>query len=266
MFALRQSRIKKHWTDFYRRNEKDLVELIEEDYPWRDWEANYSPEATAAFEFETGIRILAGSDNRALANRYFARSIQIVNRIFDEDRLTAPGCVYRFPRNRGSATRTHSYAQVVLGQQLDEDALRSASRDFENHCLATHRREHLDEQTSFDWINAIHLALLAGDVERGGRLLTNLPEPFGHHERHRAVLHLLISLADRNDIRQTEDEVARELDRYYDDIRNPRKKRTKGYYMPPTLGPLEIGLLRDKYLTGKDGSVDWTRTIESYTR
>lgn len=80
------------------------------------------------------------------------------------------------------------------------------------------------------------------------------------------MLHLLIGLADRDNTRQTEDEVARELDRYYDDIRNPRKKRTKGYYMPPTLGPLEIGLLRDKYLTSKGSSVDWTRAIESSTR
>lgn len=38
------------------------------------------------------------------------------------------------------------------------------------------------------------------------------------------MLHLLIGLADRDDTRQTWDEVTRELGRYYDDIRNPRNK------------------------------------------
>ena len=114
MFFRRESGIKKHWAQLYKNSLAELNELIEEDYPWRDWQANSFPDATAAFEFKTAIRILAGSENWDLARRYLTRSLEIIHRIFEENKLVSPGCDLSFPANSASCRRTKAYAESLL--------------------------------------------------------------------------------------------------------------------------------------------------------
>lgn len=255
MFFSRKSGIKKHWTRLYKTSLTDLNALIEEDHPWRDWAANSFPDGTAQFEFNSAIRILAGSDNWDLARRYLARSIEIIDRIFDEDKLTSPGCDLRYPANSATCRRTRAYARSLLGDVLDTEALHLASREFETYLLKQDDPTDRNEQKNYGWIAGIHLSLIGNDLARTG-----------DNKRHYSVLQGVMTLASGSSAEHEAREIIGRFETFFDWARDPRTKARGGEHLEVTIGPFELALLRDKYIQQQGDDLDWKRVLADYSR
>ncbi len=265
MFFRRRSGIKTHWRRLYKKSLTELNELIEQDYPWRDWEANVSPDTLAEFDFKTAIRILAGSDNWDLARRYMTRSVEIVNRTIEEKKLMAPGCNLNYPANSARCRRIKAYAHSLLGGALDTEALILASKEFEAHYEKHDAPDNRNEQNSYHWIDSIHLSLIGDDLERSMDLLSRPPARAGYNERHFGVLESVLQLALGQVPTKMRPHIADRFETFFDWARDPRKKARGHEHLRVTIGPLELALLRDKYIARHD-RLDWKRVIADYSK
>ncbi len=266
MFFRKKSAIKRHWTRLYQRSLVELNELIEEDYPWSSWEANSFPEGTAEFEFDTAIRILAGSDNWDLARRYLDRSIEIVDRILEENKLTSPGCDLRYPANSAVCRRTKVYAQSLLGGALDRDALILASREFEAYYEKHDDPRDRNEQSSYHCIDGIHLALIGNDLEQAAKLLNDPHAKDRFNKPHFSALKGLVTLASGSAPGQTAREIVDRFETFFNRARDPRTKMRGDEHIVTTIGPLELAVIRDRYVHHGDEDLDWKRIIAQYSR
>ncbi len=266
MFFRRKSTAKAHWTRLYQKSFAELHELIEEDYPWSRWEANSSPDGTAKFEFNTAIRILSGSENWDLARRYLARSINIIDRISEENKLTAPGCDLRYPANSAICRRTKAYAQSLLGDRLDTDALILASREFETYFKKHDDPRDRNEQSCYHWIDSIHLALIGNDLERAAELLGSPPAKSRYNEPHFRALKDLMKVALGSAPEQMTREAVENFETFFDRARDPRTRFRGNEHLPVTLGPLELAIIRDRYIYHGGDQFDWKRIIAEYSK
>ena len=47
-----------------------------------------------------------------------------------------------------------------------------------------------------------------------------------------------------------------EFNAFFDDVRDPRKRRPRGYYMPMAIGPLELALIRMRFVDRPGEEID----------
>lgn len=266
MFFRRQSAIKRHWTRLYQKSLVELNELIEEDYPWSRWEANSAPEDTASWEFTTAIWILLGSENWDLARRYLARSIQIIDRITEENKLTAPGCILGYPANSATCRRTKAYAQSLLGDRLDTESLILASGEFETYFMKHDDPRDRNEQTCYRLINSIHLALIGNDLERAADLLGSRPAKSRYNKPHFDALKGLVKVASGSAPEQKTREAIERFETFFNRARDPRIKFRGNEHLPVTLGPLELAIIRDRHIYHGGEGFDWKRIIAEYSK
>ena len=258
-----QVSIRAHWQNMYARDASDFEQILRNDVVWADWDRNLMIESAAERRFFNAIEILSGSDNWDLARRYAERSLEIIERVEAEGRL--PTDDDRYPRNRGRLHRTKVYASSFLGQAWDAGLLLSASRDYETHCRETYPdKKDWDSQIQYYFLNSVHLAALGGDLERAYSLLRSPPFPLDAHSKHVNLLFELIQLSEDKFDHDERLRFVSDFDTFFNEIRDPRWMQPDGYFME-TIGPLEIGLLRDRYILHPGENLSWERVISDYS-
>jgi hypothetical protein len=257
----RQS-LRSHWESFYSENLVDLEKGLAHEKAWFLWEQSRSPESAAESKFQSAVRILLGSSNRALAERYLQLSLEMIERITRDDRLA--GSV-DFPRNRGQMVRTKVFAESLLGRPWDDALLLAASNDYETDC-----RDHCPtpsdwhSQMQYYYLVAVHLALLATDVERAHTLLQTPPRPLKYQEEHAELLKGLVRFAQKDLSDQEAQSFVTSFEKYYDDFRDPRVPRPEAFR--ENIGALELGLLRERYIRNPTTPVSWSNVLEDHRR
>ena len=256
--------VKAHWEALYAANAQDFNKILDERLSWSQWERNSSPDSAAEVELSTGIKILLGSDDTALARRYLELSVEMADRIDSEDRLRTS---IEFPRNRGRVSRTRAYAQTLLGQPWTTHLLLSASKDYEEHCRRNYENlEDWHSQVQYYYLNAVHLALLGDDVKRADQLLDSPPYPLNYQKEHAGVLKGLVRFIRGELSGQEVAKFVAEFESYFDRLRDPRIKQPGNSFRESFMCPVELGLLREKYIRHPGGATSWHRVIEDYAR
>ena len=185
----------------------------------------------------------------------------MIDRIFEENKLTSPGCNLRYPANSAVCRRTKAYAQSLLGGALDTDALVLASKEFETYYEKHDDPEDRNEQSSYHWIAGIHLSLIGNDLERSADLLSRPPAQSQYNKRHFRALKGLVELASGSGPKQATRDIIDRFDTFYDWARDPRTKARGGEHLDVTIGPLELALLRDRYIDRSGEDFDWKKVI-----
>lgn len=269
IFGFAQSRppadIKNHWRALYQRDLPDYEKDLREELTWRDWDRNMMPDDAAAQRFSMAVRILSGSEDWALAKQYAERSLEIVERIIREDKLHSDRCIDNYPRNQGVTRRTQAYAQALLGQPLDASLLLAASKDYEADCKHYKTARDWNEQIQYYFINAIHLSLLGDDLKRAATLLKGPQRPLKAHTEHVALLKGLIRFAEGELDESEQATFVTDFEAFFDKVRDPRRQQPKGYFME-IVGPLEMGLLLEKYVNHPGEEINWQRVIDRYSQ
>lgn len=248
------SEIEELWIARYERNRSGYPEMLADD-PFDGWERSHMPETRVEEDLAYGLYIsYAWGPEQEQAVAFFKRVCTVAERAIDEDKLTSPLSNSSFPLNRGVVNRAYSYARAVLGGSLDSPALHQASLDFEEWCKGYGRRD-WDSQAQANYLAAVRLAVVVGDLERARALLKSRKSFKWHHEEH----HLWSRLVERDGA--IDDALAENYDRYFDRLRDPGF--IPDVYMETDILRLELAAIRDKYLAGEDGKIDWSRAIDS---
>ena len=208
---------------------------------------------------------MSGSENWELARRSLARSIQIIDRITEENKLTAPGCDLRYPENSAICRRTKAYAQSLLGGSLDTDSLILGSREFETYFNNHDYPRERNDQTCYRLINSIHLALIGNDLERATDLLGSPPAKSRYNKPHFDALKGLVKVASGSLTEQKRREAVERFESFFNRARDPRQKFRGNEHLPVTLGPLELAIIRDRYIYHGGDQFDWKRIIAAYS-
>lgn len=246
--------IEELWIARYEMNRSGYPEMLA-DHPFDGWERSHMPETRVEEELSYGLYIAYawGSDHEQ-AVAFFNRACVVAERAIDEDKLTSPLSNSSFPLNRGILNRAFSYARAALGEPLDSSALRQASQDFEEWCKGYGRRD-WDSQAQANYLAAVRLALVAGDLERARELLKTKKSFKWHNEEHQ----IWFRLVERD--RAIDDALAESFDRYFGRLRDPGF--VPDVYMEIDILRIELAAVRDKYLVSDDGKIDWWRAIDS---
>lgn len=244
------------WFERYERDRDGFAEILTWD-PFKDWQVDRMPEMGVGEELRAGLYIAyARGTDYEQAVAFFRRACQVAQRAIDEDKLTSPHSNSSFPLNRGVLYRAYSYARAILGEQLDVRALAQSSRDFEEWCKG-YKKSEWDSQAQANYLSAVRLAIVAGEIDRAQELLKTR-KSFTWHKTEHEVWKRLVEL--RGDVR-TDAEFGGRFGEYFDKLRDPRF--APDVYMETDILRLELAAIRDKYLISEDGVIDWSRAVDS---
>jgi hypothetical protein len=255
--------VKAHWQALYAKNAADFANMFADGQTWTSWDSNTNPESSAEAQFLFACHILWGDDNWELARHYLELCLEIVDRTVRENRLPT---FIDFPRNRGQMSRVKAYAQSLLGQPWDNELLLAASRDYEEHCRKNYpAAADWHSQVQYYYLNAVHLALLGDDIERASTVLETPSHPLKYQQEHVKILKGLMRLI-RGELSQEERATfTTAYEDYFDRLRDPRIKQPGNSFREVTC-PLELALLREKYIQHPGETVNWQRVIDDYSR
>ncbi|MEA2572469.1 MAG: hypothetical protein QOI24_4470 [Acidobacteriota bacterium] len=245
------------WFARYERDQKSFAKVLGWD-PFKDWDANAMPEMQVEEELAGGLYVsyAVGPDHEQ-AVAFFRRACRVAQRVIDEDKLTSPLCVGGLPLNRGRLYRAYTYARCILGELLDLKALEQSSRDFEDWCKGYGKGE-WDSQAQANYLSAVRLSLIGGDVERGRELLKTKKSVKWHKSEHE-LWKLLVEV--RGEELRADAAFGRKFSEYFDKLRDPGF--VPDVYMEMDIVRLEMSAIRDKYLISDDGVIEWSRAVGS---
>jgi len=164
-----------------------------------------------------------------------------------------------FPQNHGFLLRVRSYANALLGHTLDEAALHQAAIDCEEYSKKFAKKK-WDSHDQADYLAAVRLALVAGDLNHACRLLDTRKSFKWHFEEFEILKGIADGLAQKMGEKDRVIMLAL-LDSYFNKIRDPNFK--PDVYMEAQILRLELGAIRDKYFISGDGVINWQRVIEA---
>ena len=244
------------WLARYERDRSGFGEVLMWD-PFREWERNSMPEVSVQQEFRGGLYVAYafGSDHEQ-AMAFLRRTCQVAQRVIDEDKLTSPVCQSRFPKNRGTLYRAYTYARAILGRSLDIEALRQSSRDFEEWCKRYEKGE-WDSQAQANYLSAVRLSLIAGDIDRARELLKT-KRSFKWHNTEHGLWKLLV---EKREQARGDAEFIALFNYYFAKLRDPSV--VPDVYMETDVLRLELAVIADKYITSDDGRIEWPRAVDS---
>jgi hypothetical protein len=253
------------WVKHFQEQREGYFEVAGWDL-FEQWDLETKPDWNAERNLRSALELFYGRGDADLARRYLERCLAIAERTLAEDKLRSPRCRDAFPENRGILLRACAFARALLGNPLEEAALRESSAAFEEACanFPKHKWDDFQENT---YLSAIRLALVAGDAETVQRLLTRrrvfrwFPE---QDDLFRGLLHLLQTSAPPDESFQDRFKV------YFDRVRDPKYKpqvqMNSGIfdvYVRRDMLRLEIGILYDKYFLSPTKTIDWQQTIDA---
>lgn len=254
-----KKRYKPQWVAKYEADLNTLREELGMD-PFEDWERNRMPEGDVEDGLRDAVDILYADRTSADAVRFLRRSLEVANRIFAEDKLQSQLCTGGFPENRGRMLRAKIYAQSLLREPLDVKGLLQASSDYEAWCK-DYKGKDWDSVGEAEYLAAVRLAVIAGDLERASKLLKT-KRPFKWHKEEHGLLKRVVNAVfiEKQPLPLRDQALLEQFDEYFDRIRDPNLE--PDIFIELDVLRLEIGAIRYKYFTDDRGDIDWNRIIE----
>lgn len=244
------------WVERYERDRNGFAEVLTWD-PFREWERNAMPESSVQQELRGALYVAyAWGVDHEQAVAFLNRACKAAERTINEDKLTSALSVASFPLNRGTLHRDYSYARAILGERLDEEALRQSSRDFEEWCKK-YGKGQWDSQAQANYLAAVRLASITGDIDRARELLKT-KKSFNWHKVEHELWKRLVELSGTV---RADAEFSEYFMEYFDKFRDPRF--IPDVYMETDVLRLELAAIRDKYLVSGYGEIDWSRAVDS---
>jgi len=254
---------KERWIEKYRQAESDLRELLTWD-PFEDWEKDTMPESGVGDQIFYGLRVLYASAAPELAAAYLERGLQIAERTVKEDKCRKGRAADGWPQNHGLLLRNRGYLEVLQGRPLDTQALVQAAREMWSwHVENTTRKSDWEDVGEAEQLQALHLALIAGDEALVRELMEPRKWPFDCHQEEHALLKALAQavFVERRPTPLKDVALRERFECFFDVARDPDSKRV--YSVTNVLFMLELGAIRDKYFISSDGVIDWQRVVEA---
>ncbi len=225
-----------------------------------NWERNGGPEIKADWHLANALCILYGDGDKRLAEKFFCATIELIDRAFAEDKFHSEFSESGLPRNQGEGLRVRSYARALMGSGLDTQALLQASEYFVEW-TSDWTGADWDSQAQSDYLVAVRMALIAGNIKRASELLKTRRSFKWHAEEH-TLLKAITSEFEKG-IPIANVELHQRVVAFFDRIRDPGFK--PDIFFPKDMGRLEWGVLSHKYFTAGD-DIDWPAVIDSISR
>lgn len=245
------------WVNHFQEQRGGYYEVAGWD-PYGNWELNTRPDGRAEDNLLYALEVLFGRGDTDLARRFLERCLAISERTLAENKLQSPRCLENYPENRGHLLRARTYARALLGEPLDEAALRQASAAIEEAC-ADYPKRKWDDMQEARYLEAIRPALLSGSAEATQRLFRRRRAFSTHLEEFELLKVLVAALPDGLPVRDEGFRVR--FDAFFDQVRAPDYDPEE--FSRVAILRLETGLLRDKYMVSLDGKIDWQRAIDA---
>jgi hypothetical protein len=247
------------WTTKDKATRADLRTILAMD-PFEHWEFNRMPESSAEERLRYGLRIFYSQWNDPDGRAFFEQTLRVADRALHEEKYKGTEFLDAgFPKNRGRLLRARAYAAALLGQALDENALRQASIDCAEYCKIL-KGKLWDSQGQANYLAAVRLALVAGDQEQA-RQLMKTRKSFRWHFEEFEILRGIIGTIDEGIPEKGRVIMQALLEAYFNKIRDPHLK--PDVFMETDILRLELGAIRDKYFVSPDGIISWPRVIEA---
>jgi hypothetical protein len=160
---------KTYWGDHYRKNSEFFERDIE---PFKEWDRLREHGSFANTRLTLGaLQALYADGPHAIIQRFLLAALEIVDRAITEiDFENGKWQQKSFPLNRGEAFQVRAYARALGGGFLSTDDLLQASTDYEQWVYLAAGRN-WDAQDEAKYLNAVRMALIAGDRDRFASLL-----------------------------------------------------------------------------------------------
>lgn len=244
------------WVKRYVRNQEAYVQILAGN-PFHGAAENRMPEVSVSLELVEALRIAyaKGIDDDQV-QAFASRAAMIAQRILDDGLLTSSDAQSSFPLNRAVLHRDYAYARALRKEPLDTIAIEQASHDLETWC-AGYKKNDWDSQAQANFLSAVRLCLILGDVARARELL-GIRKSFKWHKIEHELWRELL----RQGGAARENLSLQTLYRtYFDRLRDPRV--VPDVYMETDIVRFELAAIGDKYFVSNDGLIDWGRAIEA---
>ena len=228
--------------------------------PFENWEQNSKSEWKAELSFADGLEACYANISSPIAKILFRACVEIVDRAFAEDRFHAKYAEYGLPRNIGAALRVRAYAKALLGELLVNEDLRQASANYIEWCSSWTGVD-WDSQAQSDYLSAVRMSLIAGDIKQAQQLLATKRKFKWHTEEHGLLLDITREVQFGIPIQNLE--MHNRVVAFFDRIRDPDFK--PDVFFPKDMGRFEWGVLIEKYFT-LGIEIDWQRVIDGISR
>jgi len=243
------------WAARYQKNRSAYEELLTWD-PYREWETLVMVESRVEQELLTGLEVAYAIGLTGIALSFFHRASEVAQRAIDEDRLTSPQSKDRFPKNRAVLYRAHSYARVLMGQRLDTLALETSIDDLVVWCRG-HESGKWDSQAQANYLAAVRIALLLGDVARAAELVKLKKSCKRHSEEHS----LWKRIVQTGDAAGSDQRLVESLSGYLEVVSDPLF--VPRVYTETEILRLEVAAINDRFVSGAGASISWSRAVGS---
>ncbi len=228
--------------------------------PFKNWERNSKPEWIAERYFVNALEVLYASVERELPRIFLSATVELLDRAFDEDRFHAQYAEYGLPKNIGEALRVRTYTKALMGEPLAVDDLKQGSEHYIEWCSGWKGAD-WDSQAQSDYLTAVRIALIAGDLNYAKELLATKRKFKWHAEEHQLLLEIAHEAEEGIPINNLD--LRDRVDRFFDLIRDPDFK--PDVFFPTDMGRFEWGVLVYKYFVGRN-RIDWPAVINLISR
>jgi len=248
------------WVARGQKDRADLEKIVKRD-PYVRWENNFMPEGTAADCLRLALELMYVEEAGGLDAAFLKKCSEIIDRIERENKLTSsPRTEAAFPLNRGELRRIKAYTEGLLSGVVDRNLLIEASADFEAWVLAE-KKKNWDSQTEAYYLNAVRLAIIAGDYPRAATLLHARRSLRSHREEYE----LLKALPDYVDTASSLVQQYREnFDTLFDRVRDPLFDPDQ--FIQVWIARFELGLIRELRLIRPGEPLDMHNVITAIAR
>jgi len=215
-----------------------------------DWSKSFQlPESVASMPLENALLCLYAAD-QVHGNQFLERAVTFADRLIAEDRCHAnPTVKQGYPRNEGVILRSRNYARWLLGQRLDQSALRIVAGHLTTWCLTKaidHARFH-DSITMSIYLDGVRAAMVSGDVEYVRELLATKHAFRWHHAKERELWTRLAATYPELDSEFRDD-----VEGFFDRVRDPDFQELPDGRVPTYINrkmlALESGIIRQMYV------------------
>jgi hypothetical protein len=245
------------WIRNIEENPEDYNLILSID-PFAHWEQNSLPEGTAEDNFLYGLQLLYGQVEISKANIFFERSVKVVNRALEENKLNISYAKARFPFNRGKLLQVKGYSEALLGRMLDNILLLQACLDIERGSKTLHKGR-WDDQAQADYLCAVRLALITGDFQKAHNLLQKRSNYNFHSEQYNLYKTIIQVKTQTNKLLDAS--LFMEFEKFFDVVRNPNY--IPKVYLDRDLLRFELGIIREKILMNPNKEINWHNVIEA---
>lgn len=239
------------WAQRLHQRRDDLEHVLAMDRFAR-WETSSMPESVALQELSFGLGVLFGGDE-SMGEKFIERSLNICNRIIDEDKLLSDRCRDAYPINLAETLVVRGHSLAILKGRMDCKSFEEAVSHF--HDGAT--TDHMQDKANLVW--SARILLILGCLDEAISVLESinqeqsLCDPLG-----------IDWLNVARTVASGQDEIVKDvLSLLFEEKRNPTLSATG--YGQIWIGRLELSLIIQRYLKSPLNCPDWRAAIRDFS-